>query len=240
MEDVPIAAAQKSSFHEGRHRLSVAHLLIALVGMFVVLPFADTIPYGRLAEASIFTVVLLCAVNAIGRRRRTLIAAALLVSPALVTRWIDHFYPDLLPVWPSLVAVVVFVTFVIWHLLRFVMSTPKVTSEVLCAAISIYLLFAVAWAYLYILLAASHPEAFKFTIAGQAQGAITGFTAIYFSAEILTALAFGDIVPVSNVARMMTLVEATCAVFYVTILIARLVAVYSHPNSQQNPDHERS
>jgi hypothetical protein len=207
--------------------------------MFVVLPFVDTIPYGRLAEASIFTVVLLCAMNAIGRRRRTLIAAALLVSPALVTRWIDHLYPGLLPVWPSLVSVVVFVTFVIWHLLRFVMSTQKVTSEVLCAAISIYLLFAVAWAYLYTLLAASHPEAFKFTVDG-AQGEITGFTAIYFSAEILTALAFGDIVPISNVARMMTLVEATCAVFYVTILIARLVAVYSHANSQPKPDHERS
>jgi hypothetical protein len=204
--------------------------------MFVVSPFVDTIPYGRLAEAIIFTAVLLFAMNAIGRRRRTLIAAALLVSPALVTRWIDHLYPGLLPVWPSLVAVVVFVAFVIWHLLRFVMSTPKVTSEVLCAAISIYLLFAVAWAYLYTLLAASHPEAFKFTVAG-AQGELNGFTAIYFSAEILTALAFGDIVPISNVARMMTLVEATCAVFYVTILIARLVAVYSHANSQQKPDH---
>jgi hypothetical protein len=239
MEDVPIAAPQQSSFHEGRHRLSIAHLLIALVGMFVIAPFADAIPFGRLTEAMIFTAVLLFAMNAIGRRRRTLIVAALLVSPALLTRWIDHVYPGLLPAWPSLVAVVVFVAFVIWHLLRFVMSTPKVTSEVLCAAISIYLLFAVAWAYLYTLLAATHPDAFKFTVEG-GQGEIRGFTAIYFSAEILTALAFGDIVPVSNVARMMTLVEATCAVFYVTILIARLVAVYSRPNSQQAADHERS
>ena len=196
-------------------------------------PFVDTIPFGRLTEALIFTAVLLFAMNAIGRRRQTLVVAALLVTPALVTRWIDHFYPGLLPVWPSLLAAVVFVSFVIWHLLRFVMSSPTVTSEVLCAAISIYLLFAVAWAFLYTLLASSHPEAFTFTVAADAQTKISGFTAIYFSAEILTALAFGDIVPVSNVARMMTLVEATCAVFYVTILIARLVALYSHAHPPQ-------
>lgn len=198
--------------------------------MFVVSPLADAIRFGRLVEALAFTAVLLFAMNAIGRRRQTLLIAMILVSPALVTRWIDHLYPGRLPLWPSLVAVVVFVSFVIFHLLRFVMRSARVTSEVLCAAISIYLLFAVAWAYLYTLLAAFDPGAFKFTVVSEAGGTLTGFTALYFSAEILTALAFGDIVPISNVARMMTLVEATGAVFYVTILIARLVALYSQAN----------
>jgi hypothetical protein len=171
--------------------------------------------------------MLLAAMNAIGGRRRTLIVAALLMSPALVTRWVDHLYPGLLTLTPSMVAAVVFVAFVIWHLLRFVMSSPVVNSEVLYAAISIYLLYAVAWAFLYTLVASSNPAAFTWTITTEANRAITGFTALYFSVEILTALAFGDIMPVSNVARMMTLVQATTGIFYVTILIARLVGLYS-------------
>jgi hypothetical protein len=214
-------------FREGLYRFSVAQLLIALVVLFVVAPFADKLRYGQFIEAVIFTAMLLAAMNAIGGRRRTLIVAALLMSPALVTRWVDHLYPGVLAQTPSLVVTVVFVAFVIWHLMRFVMSSPVVNSEVLYAAISIYLLYAVAWAFLYTLVASSNPAAFTWTITTEANRAITGFTALYFSVEILTALAFGDIMPVSNVARMMTLVQATTGIFYVTILIARLVGLYS-------------
>ena len=225
-----MAARQKPLIYEGRHRLSVAHLLVAIVVMFVVAPFADAILFGRLIESMVFTAMLLAAVNAVGGRRRTLIVAALLMMPALLTRWIDHISPGLLPHWPSHIATVVFVSFVIWQLLRFVMSAPLVTAEVLCAALSIYLLYAVAWAYLYMLLVMVRPDAFVWTAPRAAQSPLTGFTALYFSFEILTALAFGDILPVSNVARMMTLVEVTSGIFYVAILIARLVGLYSSEN----------
>jgi hypothetical protein len=201
--------------------------------MFVVSPFADEFRFGQFAEALAFTAVLMFAMNAIGRRRRTLVAAGLLLAPALVTRWIDHFYPGLLPIELRSIAAIVFVTFVIWHLLRFVMTSPTVTSEVLCASLAIYLLYAVAWAFLYSILAASHPDAFTWTVPAGANRAIKGFTALYFSMEILTAIAFGDIMPVSNVARMLTLVQATSGIFYVTILIARLVGLYSSGNPSQ-------
>ena len=228
-------ARRRLPFCEAMHRLSVAHLLVALVMMFVVLPFVDNFRYGPLMEAMTFTAVLLAAMNAIGRRRGTLVLAGLIMAPALATKWIDHLYPNLLPRGPSQVAAVVFVAFVIWHLLRFVMSSPKVTSEVLCAVLSIYLLFAVAWAFLYTLLALSNSNAFTFTVPSLANASMTGFTALYFSFESLTTLAFGDIMPVSNVARMMTLVEATGGIFYVTILIARLLGCIRLRNRSRKP-----
>jgi Ion channel len=225
-------SGRKLPFQEGRHRLSVAHLLIAIVVMFVVLPFVDNVPYGRLVDALVFTAVLLAGVNAVGGRQRTLIGATMLVMPALITRWIDHIFPGTLPLLPSVVAAIAFVVFVIWHLLRFVMSSPTVTPEVLCAAISIYLLFAVAWAFLYTLVAVFAPDAFAFVVPSQAGSTMAGFTALYFSLETLTTVAFGDIVPVSNVARMLTVVESTAGVFYVTVLIARLVGLYSNRKQQ--------
>jgi hypothetical protein len=39
--------------YEGRHRLSVAHLLTAIAVMFVVAPFVDRLAYGHLVESSI-------------------------------------------------------------------------------------------------------------------------------------------------------------------------------------------
>lgn len=220
---------------EGRRRLSVAHLLIALVAMFVVSPFADTILYGRIIESVAFTLVLLFAVSAVGARRRTLVTAAILAAPALLTRWADHIRPNLLPIEFSLAAAIAFVLFIIFHLFRFVIFARTVNSEVLCAALSIYLLFAVAWAFAYTLLATWDPNAFVFTDIAAPQATLTGFTALYFSVEILTSLAFGDIVPVSNIARMVTLMEAIAGMFYMAILIARLVGLYVSQRTVRGP-----
>ena len=217
--------------HEGWNRFSVAYLVVALAAMFVVLPFVDHLAYGNLVESVAFTIVLLAAVSAVGGRRGTLVAAALLVVPALTGRWLYHLWPGLVPLEPSLVAAFVFVAFVVVHLFRFVMSATEVNSEVLCAAISVYLLFAVAWSFLYTIVAAFDPSAFAFTASSRADNTMRGFTALYFSIEALTTIAFGDILPVSNVARMLALVEGTTGIFYMAILVARLVGLYSSGKS---------
>ena len=50
--------------------------------------------------------------------------------------------------------------------------------------------------------------------------------------QVITTITFGDILPLSNIARMMTIVEATAGVFYMAILISRLVGLYaSKPQS---------
>ena len=145
-------------FREGRYRLSVAYLLIALVVMFVVLPVSDRFFFGKLVEAFVFTLMLLAAVNAVGGQRRTQVVAAVLMAPALLAHWLDHFWPGLLPDDLGLCLAIVFVIYVIAHLLRFVISAPVVNAEVLCAAISVYLLFAVVWAFFYTLLARWEPS----------------------------------------------------------------------------------
>jgi Ion channel len=48
----------------------------------------------------------------------------------------------------------------------------------------------------------------------------------YFSLATLTTLAYGDVVPVSRPARIIAVLEAATGVFYVAIMVARLVAAY--------------
>ena len=215
--------------YEGRRRLSVAHLLTALMALFIIAPFVDRFAYGNLIESGVFTAVLLTAVGAVGGRRRTLIAAALLAVPALAARWLNHLAPSLVPTDIGLVLAIVFVLFVIAHLFRFVITAKCVTTEVLCAAISVYLLFAIVGSQLYTLLGRWDPGAFSFTVPADSQATMSGFMALYFSVQILTTITFGDILPVSPVARMMAIVEAGIGVFYLAILIARLVGLYSSP-----------
>jgi hypothetical protein len=47
-----------------------------------------------------------------------------------------------------------------------------------------------------------------------------------FSVQILTTITFGDILPV-YIARMLALVQSTSGVFYMAILVARLVGLYA-------------
>lgn len=218
---------KKLVIHEGRYRLSVAHLLIALVTMFAILPFLDFIAYGTLVESIAFTVVMLAAVNAVGGRRNMLLAAAALAAPAIILRWIDHMWPAGISKDLYLLAGIAFVSFVIFHLFRFVILAPQVNSEVLCAAISIYALLAVAWSFIYTLLERWQPGAIEFTVPHNAEAGLEGFIAIYFSVQILSTITFGDMLPVSNIARMLALLESTTGVFYMAILVARLVGLYT-------------
>lgn len=224
---------------EGRYRFSVAHLLTALIVLFVVTPFVERWSYGALVESVVFTLMMLAAVNAVGGRRQTQLAAAALAAPALLARWVHHVWPESLMHDLSLLTAVAFVAFVIWHLFRYVILAQVVNSEVLCAAISIYLLFAVGWAFLFTILARWDPNAFTFTVAADAKQTLESFTALYFSVQIVTTITFGDILPVSNVARMMAIVEAALGVFYMAILISRLVGLYTGQGPPERPGDER-
>jgi hypothetical protein len=214
---------------EGRHRLSVAHLLVAIVTLFVIMPLVDRLSYGEFIETAAFTFVLLAAVNAVGGERRIQVMAGVLAAPAVLAHWAHHIWPSVVPVEVRLIADLVFVSYVIAHLFRFVLVAPVVNAEVMCAAISIYLLLAVAWSFVYTVLATWEPGSFNYTEStGDApEPQLIGFLALCFSVQVITTITFGDIMPVSNVARMLTLAEATVGVFYMAILISRLVGVYA-------------
>jgi len=224
---MPHPDAPKRDSRGGLWRLSAAHLLIALIVLLVTLPFILELPDGRLIEAVLFTLVFLSAVLAVGGRRRTLVLAGVLVAPALAGYWLDHFQPDFVPRELTMAAAVVFVAFVILHLLGYILKAPRVDSQVLCAGIATYLMLAILWSFAYILAARLVPKAFVFTVESDPNRTFTGFDAMYFSFCTLTTVGYGDIVPVAHVSRQLAMLEAITGTIYVTVLIARLVSLYS-------------
>ena len=73
------------------------------------------------------------------------------------------------------------------------------------------------------------PEAFAFNTATGTKQTMEGFNAFYFSLITLSTVGYGDITPVSKVARMLAAMEAMTGLLYVAVLIARLVGLYSAP-----------
>ena len=211
----------------GLHRFSAAEFLIAVVLLFVVSPFVELIPGGNLIETVLITLVLVMGVLAVGRRRRTLVVAVILALPAFIGKWVNHFRPDWVPTEVFLVTGLLFVIFVVAHLLGFILRAPRVNSEVLCAGISTYLLLGLSWSFAYLLVAQLAPDAFFLNNGTTTGHSLHGADAFYFSLITLSTVGYGDIIPVSNVARMLAAMEAITGSLFVAVLIARLVALYS-------------
>jgi hypothetical protein len=210
----------------GIYRHSAAHFLAALVLIFVTAPFIEDLRGGELIEAVLMTVVLLSAVLAVGGRRRTLVWASVLVIPALVGKWINHWRPDLMPPEVFLGAGLLFVLFVVLHLLRFILRAPRVDSEILCLGVSNYLMLGWLWAFAYMLVDRLVPGSFAFTVGPSSVRSLEGFRGFYFSYSTITTVAYGDIIPLSSAVRMLAMAEAMAGMLYVALLIARLVSLY--------------
>ncbi len=136
-----------------------------------------------------------------------------------------------------LVAGLGLVAFVVVNLLRFVLRAPSVNVEVLCASISAYLMLGLMWTIAYWLVAQVTPTAFAFNTDAGRQS-MNGFNAFYFSFITLSTVGYGDITPVSKVARMLAAMEAMTGLFYVAVLIARLVSLYSAPGSTEHREEK--
>ena len=210
----------------------MVQLLIALALFIFFAPFVEEIKGGDLIVSILLSLVLISAVFAVASRRSTLIIALLLLIPALVGRWINYFRPELVPPAIFLTAGLVLIAFVVANLLRFILRAPSVNADVLCASISAYLMLGLLWTMAYWLVDQLTPGAFSFNTTSGRKETMAGFNAFYFSFITLSTVGYGDITPVSKVARMLATTEAITGLLYVAVLISRLVSLYSAPKSQ--------
>ena len=206
-----------------------SHLIfLVALGLFIVaIPFVEALPGGELINSALLTLVLISGVLVLQARRSTLVLAMLLMVPGLVAKWINYFRPDLMPAAVHLGFGMLFLALVAVQFLRFILRAPRVTAQVLEAGISTYLVFGLLWTIAYILVGRLWPDAFVFSAESGASRSMTGSNALYYSFVTLTTMGYGDILPVSRVARMLAITEATTGVLYMSVLIARLVGMYS-------------
>ena len=152
-----------------------------------------------------------------GRGRRVLltIVAVLLVARA-ATAWLGHPAVSVLTLglWTLLAM------FATGGALRFAMRAATVDAEHLYAALSAYLLAGIFFGIFYWVLEHVGPGTFN------APAEFSRMSAIYFSFITLATLGYGDIVPRTDVARGLAIVEGVGGQLFLAVLVARLVSLY--------------
>jgi len=99
-------------------------------------------------------------------------------------------------------------------------------------SVCIYLLVGLNWAILYNFESMLHPGAFSGFQASSLEEEM--FDLIYYSYVTLSTLGYGDITPVSPIARMLAVIEALFGQFYIAILVASMVGTHISRHRKDN------
>ncbi|MEM9903620.1 MAG: ion channel [Cyanobacteria bacterium P01_D01_bin.44] len=105
---------------------------------------------------------------------------------------------------------------------RDIFRSPEVTADTVRGGISVYLLLGFVWALFYGMVATLDAGAFSEPLLLQE----SYLKALHFSFTTLTTLGYGDIVPMSDIALVLTNLEAIIGQMYSTVFIAILVGGY--------------
>lgn len=126
---------------------------------------------------------------------------------------------------PSLIVQIIYSSFLgsaAWWILQRLLQTSRVTVDTVKGGICVYLLLGYMWALLYGIVYTLDPDAFSSALVTEG----SYLNMLYFSFITLTTLGFGDIVPLNEVASVLTILEALVGQIYPAVFMALLVSAY--------------
>jgi len=144
--------------------------------------------------------------------------ALISIGLAIISRLIHEFmYLDFLGIVENILAILLLSVFAFLMARQF-LSINNLISHRIAGAVAIYLLIGILFARIYQLLVVVDPLAFEIRH-------YEGFpTLVYFSFVTLVTIGYGDIIPLSLVARNLAVLEGVMGQLYVVILISSLVS----------------
>ena len=222
MQNTPLGQ-RESSPEAGRY----LYLFVALVGFLLLSPFVQG-PAGRWLLPLALIIMLLGVVLAASPRRQVFrLALGLSALPLVATAARTVLPGQSSLVVANLVLMAGFLALTAGTILYDVFQGKRVDSDKILGAICAFLLIGVVWAFLYALTEIAQPASFR--VSELDSGSLSPSrmsTSVYFSFVTLTTLGYGDISPVSQIARTLAFLEAITGQLYLTILIARLVGLH--------------
>jgi hypothetical protein len=195
---------------------------VAFVLLMVLTPFTSG-PIGSIVLSIVFSFVLISGILTVSNDRALLVIGLIPLSIAISLRWIAFFTDNQdLQTGAALFGALTlsYVTLLVFSAL---LKSKDVTSTVIWQAISVYLLIGLTWSMLFLFVEGLSPGSFV----DNSGSAITYPVISYYSFVTLATLGYGDVVPVSSVARGLAVLEVLSGVLYMAILISRLVGTWT-------------
>ncbi len=203
-------------------------LLIFLFLLFVLRPYDRGIFYLAVWKACLTLVFFSCIFNC-KHHRIIQIMCTILVIPTFFLTWINLWDSNENMLMVNACFTVLFITFITASILYDVIRKARVTLETLRGVICAYFMIAFAFAYMYYLIEFMIPGTISFIGRTVSIHNFTHFISemLYFSFITLLTVGYGDITAVLDTGQTICVIEGIIGQFYIAILVARIVSVYS-------------
>jgi len=205
-------------------------LLLTIALILILNPFLAGFERLRLILEILFTLMLLSGAYAVSQKKRVFIFSLFLLVPAMCVHWLNYFNISAVNNMMDDLLAGVFFAFVAVIILESLIKETEVTTDVIMAAVCVYLLLALFWSFAFSVLEYFQPGSFQ--ISERTGKAFQDFS--YFSFVTLTTLGYGDIVPLTAPAKTLASVEAVMGQIYIAVLVARLVAIHTTRSMRGN------
>ncbi len=209
-------------------------LLVTLMLMMLLSPilylFNETI--ASILITILYFAVFASAVFAVSKTRLAVIIASTLAIPAIICQCLRLFFEMKFLVIITHIIGVVFLAWVIITITNNFRDIQSVNLNTILASLSVYLLLGLLWSLLYSLIEIFQPNSFVISAGAYTQQELMEFGGaktiipLYYSFVTMTTLGYGDIVPISPLARMLAIIQAIIGQFYLVVLVAWLVGMY--------------
>jgi hypothetical protein len=207
-------------------------LLFSILALMIAQPLVKNHTLAQLMLTLLMSAVLLSALYTFESSRTFFILALIVMVPSLVGRWMVHVVASRPAELFAAGSTSLFLMMTVIGLIVELFTVRRVTLDSIAAAICAYMLMAVAWAFIYAIIEMRNPGSFSagLTMGGPAAGTSSAIATamqnfIYYSFVCLTTTGYGDIAPLSQSARMVSVLESITGQLYLAILIARLVSL---------------
>jgi hypothetical protein len=186
-------------------------------------PFLGSSIPGRALLGAVGTVLVLVALYAVRRTPALAWVAIVLGVPAVVCSVLEVVWPgsDALLLTSALLHAP-FYFYISYGMIRYLFHDDRVTRDELFATGAAFTVVAWGFAYLYLAVQVLVPGSF---VGAGGAGDRTFFELLYLSFTTLTSVGLSDIIPVLPHARSLVVLEQVAGVFYVALVISRLVGL---------------
>ena len=224
-----------TSVEQPRHlatepKFGFALLFFCLIALLLIPGYFEDPDTVGVASRWMLSVISLASLYLIVYRFHELLFGAILVVPTLVVNW----WEGLLSLHGTVYFVsglyIIFLCYIGFFICRFLYETEEISMNMVFAALCLYMYIGLIWMFIYVIEETSRPGSFMFP----AELPTDPETFInflwnnfsYFSFVTLTTLGYGDVTPVTRLARAWAILEAVIGQLYLAVIVARVVGLY--------------
>lgn len=218
-------------------RGNFAYLLVALLGFVLIIAILDQYPTLGGDQIFIFLIeaTLIVGVWSLVLQRFWFVFGLILIAIGALNIILEMIIHHSWAHYVNLSVALLFYLFTTVIAFRTLLTGNRIDLNMLMGSICVYILVGMSWSIFYYFESAIHPGAFNGIIEGKGEQQFSEL--LYYSFVTLSTLGYGDVTPVTPIARTLAYLEALFGQFYIAILVASFVGMHiarSHKYTEES------